>query len=244
LIVEFIGSTGSGKSTLINDVQHRLAKSRQVTTSSDLVTGLVGLQGINNVTARNLVQEFVGLPYFLRSFKKYKDFISFSIRTFSRNSSFSVKTINNLRSIERKLSGYEIFKHYTHDLIILVDEGPILTAHMFAYNDSNISQLEIEKFVSLLPLPDLIIYIQAPVETLLERSMNRSNPPREMNSRNRSENEQYIKRAVSIFDRITKNGNIHPRLLTVDNSDCNEQDFITTLDRITNFILKSEYGKN
>jgi thymidylate kinase len=244
LIVEFIGSTGAGKTTLINDVQRRLARSRQVTTSSDLVTSLVGLQGIKNTTTRNLAQEIVGLPFFLRSFNRYKDFITFSIRMFSRNSNLSIKTINNLRSIERKLGGYEISKRYKQDLIILVDEGPILTAHMFAYNDINLSQLEIEKFTSLLPLPDLIIYIRVPVETLIERSISRKNPPREMNSRNRSENENYIKRVISIFDRIVENKKIQSRLLIVDNSIFYEQKCDTLLDHITNFIIDFETRQN
>ncbi len=238
MIVEFIGSTGAGKTTLINEIQQRLAESRRVTTSSDLVTSLVGLQGIKNTTARNLVQEIVGLPFFLRSLNRYKDFIAFSIRMFSRNSDFSIETINNLRSIERKLGEYEISKRYKQDLIILVDEGPILTAHMFAYNDSKVSQLEIEKFTSLLPLPDLIIYIRVPVDTLIERSISRTNPPREMNSRYRSENENYIKRAISIFDRIVENGKIQPRLLIVDNY--SEQKYENLLDHITNFIINFE----
>ncbi len=238
MIVEFIGSTGAGKTTLINEIQQRLAESRRVTTSSDLVTSLVGLQGIKNTTARNFVQEIVGLPFFLRSLNRYKDFIAFSIRMFSRNSDFSIETINNLRSIERKLGEYEISKRYKQDLIILVDEGPILTAHMFAYNDSKVSQLEIEKFTSLLPLPDLIIYIRVPVDTLIERSISRTNPPREMNSRYRSENENYIKRAISIFDRIVENGKIKPRLLIVDNY--SEQKYENLLDHITNFIINFE----
>ncbi len=238
MIVEFIGSTGAGKTTLINEIQQRLAESRRVTTSSDLVTSLVGLQGIKNTTARNFVQEIVGLPFFLRSLNRYKDFIAFSIRMFSRNSDFSIETINNLRSIERKLGEYEISKRYKQDLIILVDEGPILTAHMFAYNDSKVSQLEIEKFTSLLPLPDLIIYIRVPVDTLIERSISRTNPPREMNSRYRSENENYIKRAISIFDRIVENGKIQPRLLIVDNY--SEQKYENLLDHITNFIINFE----
>lgn len=244
MIVEFIGSTGAGKTTLINDVQRRLAKSIPVTTSSDLVTSLVGLQGIKNITARNLVQEIVSLPFFLHYFNRYKDFISFSIRMFSRNSNLSIKTINNLRSIERKLGGYEISKLNKQDLIILVDEGPILTAHMFAYNDNNMSQLEIEEFTRLLPLPDLIIYIRVPVDTLIERSISRINPPREMNSRNRSENENYIKRAISIFDRIVENKKIQSRLLIVDNSNCPEKKCDTLLDNITNFIIDFETRKN
>ncbi len=37
MIVEFIGSTGAGKTTLISEIQRRLDKTADVTTSFDLV---------------------------------------------------------------------------------------------------------------------------------------------------------------------------------------------------------------
>jgi deoxyadenosine/deoxycytidine kinase len=244
LIVEFIGTTGSGKTTVIDRVHQKLGSSRNVTTSSDLVTGLVGLQGINNTTVRNLLQEIICFPHFLSSYPKYKDFITHTIRMFSRNSNFSIMTINNLRSIERKIGVLEISKRYNKEEIILVDEGPILATHMFAFNDTRISPAEIEKFISLLPLPDLIIYINASLDSLLERSMTRVRPPREMASRNRSENERYLQRAVSLFDQIVESSSIQPRLLIVDNSSNMLGDIDTTANQISEFILNSEQGVN
>ena len=146
MIVEFIGTTGSGKTTLINRVQHKLGSSREVKTSSDLVTGLVGLQGIKNTTIRNLLQETISFPYFLSSLPNYKDFITQTVRMFSRNSNFSIMTINNLRSIERKIGVLEISKRHKKKKIILVDEGPILATHMFAFNDTQMSKKDMEKF--------------------------------------------------------------------------------------------------
>jgi hypothetical protein len=82
------------------------------------------------------------------------------------------------------------------------------------------------------------------VDTLIERSISRKNPPREMNSRNRSENENYIKRAISNFDRIVENKKIQSRLLIVDNSIFYEQKRNTLLDNITNFIIDFETRQN
>lgn len=244
MIVEFIGISGAGKTTLINEVQHRLVEKRPVTTSSNLVTGLVGLQGIENSTVRNLIQEIVCFPYFLGALLNYKDYITHTIRMFSRNSNFSIMTINNLRSIERKIGVLEIAKRYKQKMVILVDEGPIQAAHMFAFNETQMSPQEMEKFSGLLPSPDLIIYVKASLETLVERSMKRSYPPREMISRIRSENEEYIKRAVNLFDQIIESSSIQPRVLIIDNSSNNKDEFANILDQISNFILNSENGAN
>lgn len=245
MIVEFIGTTGSGKTTLIEHVRNNLKSSRKVTTSSDLVTGLVGIQGIRNTTARNLLQETISFPYFLSTYPNYSEFISHTIKLFSRNSSFSVMTINNLRSIERKIGGFEIARRQDPNKIILVDEGPFLTAHMFAFNDTPISQKEIEQYISLLPLPDLIIYIKASMDVLVERSLSRSRPPREMYSRNRSENEEYIKRAVSLFDQMVASNELQPRMLIVDNSSPEPVEIEQTVDLISKFIINnSEQGFN
>ena len=244
MIVEFVGCTGAGKTTLISDLKRRLGKSIPVTTSSELVTSLVGLNRIKNSTASNLVQEIVSLPFFLRSFHRYNDFITFSIRMFSRNSDLSLSTINNLRSLERKLGGYEISKLNNQDLVVLVDEGPLLAAHMFAYTDNIVSQEEIDTFTGMVPLPDLIIYVRVPVEILIDRSINRINPPRKMNSRNRSENEKFINHAVTIFDRIVEHRIVQSRLLIVDNSNYGEQKYDNLLDHITNFIIDFETRVN
>lgn len=244
MIVEFIGVTGSGKTTLINQVRQNVARSRDTISISDLVIGMVGLQRIKNTTARNLLQETISFPYFLSAYPNYSEFITHTIKLFSRNSSFSVMTINNLRSIERKIGGFEIAQRQDPNKVILVDEGPFLTAHMFAFNDTPISQKELEHYISLLPLPDLIVYIKASMDVLVERSLSRSRPPREMSSRNRGENEEYIKRAVSLFDQMVASNDLQPRMLIVDNSSPEPIEIEQTVDQISKFILYSEQGFN
>src|SRR6266540_313909 len=133
MIIEFIGCTGAGKTTLIKEIQCRLIKKAPVTTSIDLVVGLLGLRNVTNPTLQNLIQELVSLPFFIRSLYKYKEFLVYTIKLFLRNSSISISTINNLRSLERKIGVYEITCQRSKDRIILVDEGPILATHMFAF---------------------------------------------------------------------------------------------------------------
>lgn len=168
MIVEFVGSTGAGKTTLASEVQRRLAKQAQVVTSFDLVADLLGLRRVTSPTIRNLFQDVVGLPFFIDSLYKHRTFVVFALKTLARHRSYTFLTVNYLRSIVRKLGTYEIIKRYNHDRIVLVDEGTVLSAHLlFVYTSIIYSQEDIEKFASLVPLPELVVYVEAPVSSLV-----------------------------------------------------------------------------
>jgi len=241
MIVEFIGSTGAGKTTLINEVHRRLAKTGRVTTSLDLATGLLGLRGVTNPTLQNLAQELVSLPFFIRTLYRHNEFIRHTVKLFWRNSSFSIQTIHNLRSLERKIGMYEITKYLSKDQIILVDEGPILAAHMFVSTGNTYTPEEITRFTDLLPLPDLVIYVRASVDTLIERTVRRADPPREVDVKNPALMEEYVKRAIAMFDQLTQAENIRCRLLVVESLDIAEPGFNQVIDSIYQSILDRSF---
>ena len=238
MIIEFIGSSGAGKSTLISKVQHKLANVTGVTTSFDLVTSKIGLHHITQPTARNLLQEFVGFPYLIGSLRKHHTFLVFILRMLARQANLSIFTLNNLRSLERKIGVYEILRRDPRDQIVLVDEGTVLLAHnIFVYSDASYTREEIAKFASLVPLPDRIVYIKVPVDILVQRSLRRMDAPREMRSKDRAVIEQYINGAVSMFDELIKTDNIQRRLLIVENADQNDYKIDIAVNEIVNFIL-------
>ena len=238
MIVEFIGSTGAGKTTLISKVQRKLAQTVAVTTSFELVAAPLGLRGVNHPTARNLIQELVGFPFFIHSLYRHNAFLFFILRMLARQAGFSLFTINNLRSLERKIGVYEIIKRYQHNQIVLVDEGTVLLAHnVFVYTSALYSREEVARFVSLVPLPDIIIYVKAPLDILVQRSLQRADPPREMKSRNPELVEKHVARAVRIFDQLVGAENIQRRLLIVENPGLDEQGTGTLVDDIVDYIL-------
>ena len=238
MIVEFIGSTGAGKTTLIEEVQRSLAKKVAVATPFDLVAERLGVRGVTNLSAQHLIQEFVGLPFFLRSLNQHKEFVVFTLRMLARQANFTFFTINNLRSLERKIGAYEMIRRMNHDRIILVDEGTLLTAHnVFVYTSAVYTSEEIARFASLVPLPDTIIYIKAPVDILVQRSLLRRDPPREIKSKNRALIEKYIVRAATMFDQLVEAENIQCRLMIVEYHDFIKHGPDTVVDRITDFVL-------
>lgn len=237
-MIEFIGSTGAGKTTLISDVQRRLVQIASVTTSFRLVASPLGLRNITNPTARHLIQEFIGFPFFIRSLYRHKAFIIFILRMLARQADFSVFMMNNLRSLVRKISVYEMTKQRQQKQIVLVDEGTVLLAHnIFVYSSALYTADEIARFASLVPLPDMIIYVKAPLETLVQRTLLRADPPREIKSRNRELIEKQINRAVGMFDQLVEAENIQSRLLIVENSGLSEQQYDTVVNDIAELIM-------
>jgi thymidylate kinase len=238
MIIEFIGSTGAGKTSLIAEVQRRLAQTVEVMTSFEAVAAPLGLDHVTHLTVRNLIQEVVGFPFFFRALNRHKSLIIFILRMLARQASFSIFTINNLRSLERKLGVDEILKRRQNHQIILVDEGPLLLAHnVFVYTNATYTAEEIVRFASLVPLPDIIIYIKAPTETLVQRALLRPDPPREIKSRNRELIVKHIHRAVEMFDQLVAADNIQCRLLIVENPD-SDQTYDQIVEDIVTFILR------
>ena len=237
MIVEFIGSTGAGKTSLISKIYHNLAQTKAVTTPFDLIATPLGLSSVTHPTAQNLIQELVGLPFFIGSLNRHGRFLSHTIKTFSRNTKFSIHRINNLRSLERKIGMYEITQRYDKGQIVLVDEGPILAAHMFVFTGSIVTSAEIAAFANLLPLPDLIIYIKAPVDVLVRRALQRPDPPREMGSKDPVMTEKYVKDATTVFDQLMESDRIKSRLLVVNNPDLTAEEHDRLVADVTTTIL-------
>jgi adenylate kinase len=239
MIIEFIGSTGAGKTTLISEVQRRLAKTAEVTTPFDLVAAPLGLRDVTHTTARNLIQELVGLPFFMYSLHRHQAIVVFTLRMLARQANFTFSTVSNLRSLERKIGVYEIIRRYERERIILVDEGPVLLAHhVFVFTSALYTPEEIARFATLIPLPDIIVYVRAPVDSLIKRSLQRTDRRREIESRNRAEVEQSINRAVTMFEQLVKAESIQNRVLIVENPESADKRCDMAADYITEYILK------
>lgn len=240
MIIEFIGSTSAGKTSLISEVQRKIAETTQVTTSFDLIAAPFGLSSVSDRMTRNFIQEIAVFPIFISTLRKNKAVIAFTLRMLWRHVNISFFTINNLRSIERKIGVYEKIRRYAQDQIILVDEGTIHLAHkVFVFSDAVYTSDEIAKFASLIPLPDLIVYSRVPAETLIQRTMQRPDPPREIR-RNRSLTSEYINRAVAMFERIIEVERVKRRVLIVENLGSAGMELERAADYVSKSILKSE----
>lgn len=217
MMVEFIGSTGSGKTTVATAVQRRLSGLTGLHTAPDLVASLVGLPSPTKPVQRNLVCDLVGLPFFFGSLHRHGAFLRLALLALARQR-LTLQSANRLRSTVRKIGVYEIVRRYGDGRIVLVDEGTVLHAHnLFVFTNRDCSSADLDRFARVVPLPDLIVHVRAPLAISIERSLERPDPPRELRSRDRTQVELYVGRARAMFEALVANPILGPRVLAFDN---------------------------
>jgi hypothetical protein len=77
--------------------------------------------------------------------------------------------------------------------------------------------VDLERFASVAPLPELIVYVKAPLATLVRRSLERPDPPREIRSRDRMLVELFVGRAHAMFETLVEIPILRERVVVVDN---------------------------
>jgi thymidylate kinase len=220
MIVEFIGPTGSGKTTLARGLVRRGVDAQPVRMATDLLTDRVGRRWIDNAHAINLLADVTALPSFIRSFDRDREFLRFAFDRLRRHAPSTFATLNYMRNMVRKLGMHEMTRRADPGTTFLVDEGTILTAYqLFVYSDALFTQAELERFGRLVPLPDLIVYVKAPIDVLLRRAMARPDRRRELAHHDEEEVKRWIVRAAETFDALAEVEPIRDRLVTIEIAD-------------------------
>lgn len=218
MIVEFVGGSGVGKSTLLEAVRRR-ATGRVISTA-ELVMDRPGRRWITHPKAMNLVADVTVLPSFLRGPERDRAFVRFAFDRLRRHAPSTFAKVNYLREVVRDVGKHELAARAAADAMVLVDEGAVLTAsHLFVYSDGVLEQAELERFADLVPLPDRIVYVTAPVDVLVERSMRRRDRRRELATDDRAEVERWTARALEVFDRLVAMPRLRDRTLVIDTAE-------------------------
>ncbi|HSL27546.1 MAG TPA: hypothetical protein VLA54_14825 [Acidimicrobiia bacterium] len=232
MIIEFIGASGSGKSTLAGELATRRAAGG-MSLAWDLVLDRPGLRRITHPTARNLAAEVTISPWLLRAWPQYREFLGYARQLLGENARTTFERLNYQRSILRKVGMHELALRRGGRHLVIADEGTVLTSYyLFVYARSPFRTDEVDRFAALVPLPDWIVYVKAPLQSLVERATNRVDRRRELAPAGQAELEHWIGRAVEVFDYLATTPPIRDRMLTVDNVDGPAADREALVDRI------------
>lgn len=248
MIVEFVGSTGAGKTTFFNAVHGRFAvptAPAAAASAFEVVAAPLGLHTIAHPKLQNLIQECVSLPFFLRALPRHRELVRLTFSMLARQRGTWLTALSNVRSLERKLGVHEIVRRSAHARIILVDEGPLLLAHnLFVFNAAPYTPQELSRFVALLPRPDVLVYVRAPLDSLVRRAQQRSDRRRELEGLSHAQLRLCVERASALYGRLVDTAGSRCRVLTVDNPDTAVAAQIartTAVDTIFNLILEATY---
>lgn len=242
MIVEFIGCTASGKSTLAAKVvKLLLCREQDAISANDFILRFFKLASVANPTLQNVLLDILLFPFFIIYLKRYLNIDSFCLRILFRKPYSFLGAANRLRSIIRKTLISEIVKKNDRDdRILIVDEGLVHSAHnIFVYSDTPINIKEIAIFANLVSLPDLLVYTTAANDVILNRMVSRRELRQIFDPKNKRE--EYVERAGIVFKQLCEIDNIRKRVFVVNTTNHNETD--KQAEDVANFILKNIKAK-
>ena len=203
MIVEFVGPSGGGKSTLYSSVEEEL-KNQRVTVCRplELVLGSRGTSLIRTDTIANVVLDFFYFPWILLGLLKYRQLMKVSWQELSRRVPSLLPRLLLLRSVARRVGqGLYLRRRKFDRKVVLVDEGCVHIAHVIYVNGvATDDPVDLENFIRLVPAPDLLVYVSAPDEVLTDRVIARSDQP--IRSDDDDELRSFVLRASALFDRL------------------------------------------
>lgn len=217
--IELIGCTSAGKSTLVRGIlQAGREQGIDILTNDDFVLNLVWLNWVKNKLARTLCMDLIALFACLITWRDIIEFYLFAIRIILRlpPSVAWFEKLNIARNVLKMVGVYEIVLHCGSDQqIVLADEGTLHTAHyLFVHVSVEPNINDISTFVKLVPLPDMVIYVQQDEDILIERTLARKH--KRIPDGSHAQVELFIKRATSTFDKLAQHSVVKSRLVVVD----------------------------
>jgi hypothetical protein len=224
VIVEFVGCTGAGKTTLAREVCAQAPFPDPPVIGSGIVLDRPLFRNVTNPTAANLIQDVAGLPYFLRAARRDRTFLKLSRHLLREHAPSTFDKLMNTRSVMRRIGMFELARQRAQGRTVLIDEGTVLIAyHLFVYSTAETSGPQLDRFAALVPLPDRIVYVKAEVPALVERARARPDPRRQLAGLPAASVAAWIERAAKVFDRVTADPRVRDRVFVVDNTPSDPQ---------------------
>ncbi len=181
MIIEWVGCSGVGKSTLLDEVYKNLrSEGLDVCKPLDIFLGKTTSDIIANERLQKLFLDIFILPWSIISMAKHRHFFNYCLKSLNKGHFSFGRKVLLLRSIFRTLGLYFFLDNSSNKKrTIMLDEGTVQIAHLlFAHEEkTSVTKKEIESFCNHVPIPDLIVHIMAPKSEVISRSLNRKDKP-------------------------------------------------------------------
>jgi thymidylate kinase len=216
--VELIGSTSAGKTTLAKKmVEAGKNNGVDVSLSDDFMLELLHLGKVRNEVVRRRLVEIVGLAVCLTCLARYKDFIEFVIRQGESAPGSWFYKLNRVRNVFRKVGIYEFIsrKSGSEQIVLADNEGILQGVHnLFVHQNGRADLQKVSRYVELVPLPDIVLYLQQDEDVLVSRTLGRGHARVAGSSPDKVVH--FIEQAVAVFNELINVPKIQERLLVVD----------------------------
>jgi hypothetical protein len=247
MIVEFIGSTGAGKTTLIKHIVRHCERERiGATVGTDFVLQQSRLSGVKSHRVRAVFINLVALLASLAAWPKNLVFYRFALQIILALPG-SVSWLERLllaKNILKRIGIYEtIRRHGAERQIYLVDEGTLHVAHsLFVHLAGEADGHGLPTFAGLAPLPEAVVYLRHDEAVLVERLLARGHP--RVPDRSLADAERFVRRAVNVFDELVQHPAIEQKVIVVDSArntvvapDCGRDPFPPVVAKLVQAVL-------
>jgi hypothetical protein len=203
MIVELAGCSGAGKSSLLPELirAFRAADVPAAAAPDALLRGFPS-PVVRQPTLQNVLLDFAGAWGRITHPGNHLDFTRFARAVLLRRSDPIARRLNAYRGMLRALGVYDaLSRHSGEPGIVFVDEGTVNSAHAVLVDVTQAPEAgDIDRFCRLVPKPDLLLHVSAPLEVVLARTAVRRDPP--LPRRSRSHRERFIRHAHATFEQI------------------------------------------
>jgi energy-coupling factor transporter ATP-binding protein EcfA2 len=172
LVVEFIGATGVGKSTLLPAVAEFLsAQGLRVRLADEAILARWGLALPNHPGVRSAVVLLLALPPFALFLltRKGRRLSWLALRAIVRGMGSTWIGAKLLGNFVKRIGSHFLLERVPNDRLecdlVLCDEGVVHAAHnLFVHVRCGPRESEVVQFGRLVPRPDLLVWVTAPAE--------------------------------------------------------------------------------
>ena len=216
--IELIGSTSAGKTTLAKKMVEAGKNSGiDVSLSDDFILDQLHLGWVKNDFIRRRLVEIVAFGICLTCMSRYQDFLRFVVNEGKSSPGSLFYKFNRVRNVIRKIGIFEyISRNSESKQIVLADNEGILQGvhNLFVHRNSQTNLNKIVEYVELVPLPDIVLYIQQNEEVLISRTLGRGHA---RVARNDPDQVAYfIGQAITVFNELVSVPKVRERLLIVE----------------------------
>jgi len=226
MIIEFAGCSGAGKSTLLDELlRYCRERNLSVRTAPQALLGWIPEVIVRQPTLQNLMLDVAGVCRRIVDPDPYREFLKFARSAIRRDTDRRLRGLNAYRGVLRALGIHAALSSEAHKPgMVLVDEGTVNSAHGILVHVKQPPRSEdIDAFCKLVPMPDLVVHVTAPLDVVLARTFSRRNPP--LPNRSREDRERFIRHAHAAFQGVMSHAAFSRNTLRVSCDEENRQQY-------------------
>lgn len=211
--IELIGCTSAGKSTFTEAlIASGSNHGCSVQTSYDYVLKRYGLAWLSPRSIRMLALNGIALVGALIGYSRRPQLFRLIISIlYNLPSTISWRErLKIARITSRNLGIHLIVEQAPNDHLILADEGMVQVVHyLFVHLHQRPNFATIDRYLALIPLPELVLYYQQPETVLVERTTRRGH--KRIPTQTPGAVEQFIEHAYRVFEHVAASPRIRKR---------------------------------